>query len=153
MLWAGMDSIPPICEDDPKLEYGTVTRQAPTSRNSPETLEDSQPNVVITNSLKTKRALWAWLLVCFSVSYLHNIPALVFSLILGTLLIICADGTNKRCGRQIHSRCIAVRGKRRRSCTRHEQAVCDAWHDYLRGPLRPWRSRLQQLYPLPPSHQ
>jgi hypothetical protein len=93
------------------------------------------------------------LLICFSVSCLHNISFSVSLPIVRTLLIDGVDGANKRCGRPIRSCCIAVRRERRGPHTWHGKTVCDAWENRLRGPLWPQGRRLQQLRPLPGSHQ
>ncbi|KAJ8115852.1 hypothetical protein ONZ43_g4569 [Nemania bipapillata] len=83
----------------PKLQYGTVVKRTPGSTGSGDNLENHEPAVPILNSLKSKKALWAWLLVCFSTGPTNGVagryvPAVLQSV---TNAVGHIPGTDKPC--------------------------------------------------------
>ncbi|KAI1361227.1 autophagy-related protein 22 [Xylaria arbuscula] len=92
-----MSDSPAVAESDPKLEYGTIVKQTQTSSNSSEDLESSSPKS--NNSLRTKKALWAWLLVCFSTGPTNGVANRYIPAVLQSVAnaVGHVPGTNERC--------------------------------------------------------
>ncbi|KAI1299713.1 autophagy-related protein 22 [Xylaria venustula] len=101
-----------ILESDPKLEYGTVIKQAPASSNSDDDAENARPKTSTGNSLKSKRALWAWLLVCFSTGPTNGVAGRYIPAVLQSVAnsVGHIPGTNKPCAKRGTIVCVVPFG-------------------------------------------
>ncbi|KAI0522110.1 autophagy-related protein 22 [Xylaria bambusicola] len=101
---------PTVAEGDPKVEYGTIVRQTATPSNTSEDLESSRPNNA--NSLKSKRAFWAWLLVCFSTGPTNGVANRYIPAVLQSVAnaVGHVPGTNERCATRGKIVCVVPFG-------------------------------------------
>ncbi|KAI1124424.1 autophagy-related protein 22-like protein [Nemania abortiva] len=95
-----------------KLEYGTVIKQAPASSDSVDDPENSQPEAPVKNSLKSKRALWAWLLVCFSTGPANGVAGRYVPAVLQSVANAVGHipGTDKPCATRGKIVCVVPFG-------------------------------------------
>ncbi|KAI0444279.1 autophagy-related protein 22 [Xylaria telfairii] len=96
-------------QDDPKREYGTVIRPALSDSD----LEHSRPETPIKNSLKSKRALWAWLLVCFSTGPTNGVAGRYIPAVLQSVANAVGHipGTDKPCATRGKIVCVVPFGR------------------------------------------
>ncbi|KAI0190309.1 autophagy-related protein 22 [Astrocystis sublimbata] len=97
---------------DSKPEYGTVVRQATAPSDSASDLERSQLEVIPQNPLKSKKALWAWLLVCFSTGPTSGVAGRYIPAVLQSVAnaVGHVPGTNEQCATRGKIVCVVPFG-------------------------------------------
>ncbi|KAI0814585.1 autophagy-related protein 22 [Xylaria sp. FL0064] len=99
-------------QESAKVEYGTVVKQTPTQASSLEDIENPVLETSAKNSLKSKRALWAWLLVCFSTGPTDGVAGRYIPAVLQSVANAVGHipGTSKPCARRGKIVCVVPFG-------------------------------------------
>ncbi|KAI1161592.1 autophagy-related protein 22 [Nemania serpens] len=99
-------------EGSSKLEYGTVIKQTPASSHSTDDVENSEPGSPLDRPLKSKKALWAWLLVCFSTGPTNGVAGRYIPAVLQSVANAVGHipGTDKPCATRGKIVCVVPFG-------------------------------------------
>ncbi|KAI0115739.1 autophagy-related protein 22 [Nemania sp. FL0031] len=98
-------------QESPKLKYGTLVKPTQSPAGSIDDTEN-QPEAPIKNTLSSNRALWAWLLVCFSTGPTDGVAGKYVPAVLQSVAnsVGHIPGTNKPCARRGTIVCVVPFG-------------------------------------------